>query len=448
MEISKQTQTAGNLRNGSITPKRLCAGYAFLLTVAACLFGITQTSALMLVVAALFAPLIFMPEFLLGPIVLFTIFDDYLLVGSSASVGRFVTLFFIAGALLVILKKGTIKQASLYFFLLLVFGVLLSFYSTQGYTSLPISYILNMILAVAMLNFSEVSTEEIAKQFFIYGVLALAFVYLLFMQNGFDSLVEGNRLTIDEETNSNQVAMGLAIVMALFVSNMLIFKKHKLITILLIVAVLVALFFTGSRTALIASIVMAFLLYLINAQDKRSKRKALLFLLFGTALFGLIYRILEDAYPLLMERFTMENIEESGGTGRLDVWKNYFIHFFPKYWFIGMGFDPLNLFYGLGSLFAEKHGAHNLLVEVLSKSGVVGLILYAVCFVKFFRATTKQLQANKYLLLPIAIVLTTLVNGLGEDVLTGRFLWFGIGLGYMLLHNGVNENKNALGRNP
>ena len=442
MDVNKLKNTDATHGGNAIRLNDLCAAYAFLLTVAACLVGSIANTTVMLIIVALYAFLILRPEHLLGPVLFFTVFDDYLLAGSGASVSRFVTLFFIAGTALYILQKGAIKQSSLYLIVLIAFGVLLSFYSTYGQTSFPVSYVLNLILAITMLNLPKVSVEDIPKQIYRYAALAVAFVYLLFIKNGFDSLVEGSRMTIGEDVNSNQLAKGLAIVMSLLVCDLLLSKKHLLLNIVLIVANLVAVFLSGSRTALIAAIISVFFLCILNTQDKRSRGKAFLWLTLSVALLIIIYNTLQKAFPVLMERFTTDSIEESGGTGRIDIWKNYFIHFFPKYWFIGMGFNHQNLFYGLKGLNIQAHGAHNLLIEILSISGVVGLALYTICFVRFFRTALKNLQANRTQLLPIAIVITTLVNGIGENALLERFMWFGIGLGYMLLSASARKSEN------
>ena len=98
MDISKQTNTIRNQRGATIELNTLWAGYAFALSAAACLVGSTGGSALMLVITALFAPLMLKPAILVGPVLFCSMFDDYLLVAGGASVSRFLTIFFILGA--------------------------------------------------------------------------------------------------------------------------------------------------------------------------------------------------------------------------------------------------------------------------------------------------------------------------------------------------------------
>ncbi len=440
----KKIQLTGNNHGGKISKQnRLYANYAFFLTVAACLAGSIGSTTLMLGITLLYAPLFFKPEHLLCPLLFFTIFDDFMLVASNASASRFITIFFVLGAALSILRKGTIRQTSLYFALLIALSIILSFYSAYGRTSFPISSLLNMLLAIAMLNLSITSAENVSKQFYKFAALVVIYVYLLLFRNGFDSLVEGTRMSIAENVNSNALAMGLAIIMAILVADLLLYKNHLFSSIVLIAANCVALFLTGSRSALIAAIVAPFLLYIINAQDKHSKRNAFYLLVVSSILLIVIYRAMEHFFPTIMERFTAENIGDSGGSGRLDVWKNYFTYFFPKYWLFGMGGDSTNLHFGLASLNLDAHGAHNIIIEILTTSGIIGLVLYAVCFVKFFNATTSQLRINKAQLLPIAIVLTILINGIGENTLGSRFTWFGVGLGYMLLYSANKEAEKT-----
>lgn len=444
----KKVQFAVINQGGKIAKQnRLYANYAFFLTIAACLAGSIGSTTLMLGITLLYAPLFLRPEHLLCPLLFFTIFDDFLLVASNASASRFITIFFVFGAALSILRKGTIKQTSLYFMLLIALSIVLSFYSAYGRTSFPITSLLNMLLTIAMLNLSVTSAESVSKQFYKYAALTVIYIYLLLFRNGFDSLVEGIRMSIAKNVNSNALAMGLAIVMAILVGDLLLYKKHIFSSIVLITANCVALFLTGSRSAMIAAIVASFLLYIINAQDKRSKRNAFYLLVISSVLLVVIYRAMEHFFPTIMERFTAENIGDTGGTGRLDVWKNYLTHFFPKYWLFGMGGDSTNLYYGLVSLNVEAHGAHNIVIEILSTSGVVGLVLYAVCFIKFFSATTSQLRINRSQILSIAIVLTMLINGIGENTMGSRFTWFGIGLGFMFFYSATKKDEIISGGN-
>ena len=418
--------------------------YAFIVTIIACVICDAGHSISGLVIVAAFAVLILKPEYLLAPILFFSIFDDYLLMGTGSSISRFLTLYFIAGAAFLILKRGTIKKESLLLAALIPLGVILSLYSIFGKTKIPTSYILNVVLAITIMNISPSNNKKIVTQIHTFAILAVVYVYYMLAKNGFDSLVDGSRMTIAHEVNSNQLAMGLAIAMALLASDLLIFGKHKVLNIVLMLVNCIALFLTGSRTGLIAGIAAIFLLFIVATNEKGKRYKAILFSVLGATIFIFVYSYLQENFPLLMERFTVENVEETGGTGRLDVWKAYFEHYFSKYWLIGIGFSSENMYYAALSINGEGHGAHNLVVEIISKTGLVGVVLYGVCFLKYFKTAFKCVRENRFILCSIAIVFSILVNGIGENTLTVRFLWFGIGLGY-LLSNSIENKQTCLG---
>lgn len=444
--IRIQTQNAarsleheGNSNRMSVD---LIEKYAFALTVLACAVCTAGISIGAFVVVAAFALLVFKPEYLLGPLLFFSIFDNYMLLMQGSSISRFITLYCIAGAVLQILKQGTIKKQTFLFVVLIFLGVFLSFYGILDYTSIPISYILNLILAIAMVNtITSGDKVRIVRDIYRYCVLSAIYIYILFSINGFDSIVDGMRLSISEDVNTNELAMGLAIVMAVLASNLVVFGKHKLLNVLLMIATCVAIFFTGSRTGLISGVVATFFVYIVGTNEKGTRKKAILLSVVSVIALVWVYSYLQKSYPLLMERFTVESIEETGGTGRLDVWKAYLREFFPRYWLLGIGFDPSNLFYAMRLTNGVGHGAHNVVIEILSKTGMIGAVAYGTCFIQYFRAMFRTMHKNKYVLFSLAVVLSILINGIGENILTTRFLWFGIGLGYLL--SAGNEKKQV-----
>ena len=115
---------------------------------------------------------------------------------------------------------------------------------------------------------------------------------------------------------------------------------------------------------------------------------------------------------------------------------------FPDYWAFGIGFDPLNIFHAIKRVSSEGHGAHNALVDILSSSGVFGLFLYVGFLRQVFRRIGKQISENKNFLLIVGLVSGLLVNGIGENIIRGRFFWFAIGLAFILLNSPKEANKH------
>lgn len=404
-----------------------------------CFLGNRVNPLLSIIVITGFLPLTLRPEYLVGPILLMTVFDDYLIAFRGQSFSRICTVMFIIGVFVRMLnKRNTIKHQIYAFsvFMIAFMGIVLSYYSIFSYTSFPISYVTNLVLAFFLMNCVPSDNEKICRHLYIYSVISVLYTGYMFMKNGFGALAEGQRISIDAEVNPNQIAMGLAVVIVLLYCYFAAGGfKYKVRNLILIGLTCIGLFMTGSRTGFLAGLLsIIFMFFFMQKTDKKKIRNAIIIALFGAVLLISVYSFLQAKFPVLMNRFTIKSVVSTGGTSRIDIWTAYLKHYFPTYWFFGIGFDPLNMYYAVKLINGVGHGAHNVLVEILSKSGVFGLIIYTIFFIGFFKKVLKNYKTNKCQLLTLGIVLTSLINGIGEDIITGRFLWFGVGLGFLLMN--------------
>ncbi len=406
--------------------------YTLVVTILACIASNIGISALSWVMVGALAILIFKPFNLIGPLFLFTACDDFLLVAEGVTFSRFCVLFFIVGVLLdMLLKNSVIKRATFFPVILTFLGIFLSFYSIFDYTEFPIAYILNMALFIAMINYTPRSSCDITEQLCRYSIVAGIYATFIFFSRGLDSLIDGTRLTLADTANSNEVARGLSIVFIVLLCNLFLFRKNKLINIALMLVSVGIVFLTGSRSAFIAIVATSLILFMMFTTDKKTRKKAFFIsAICVVALIG-VYIYLQNNFPLLMERFTLDEISETGGTGRVDIWRAFFKDYFPNHFLIGIGFDPYNMFHAAYLSNGEGHGAHNILVETLSRTGVLGLALFGAYFISYFKRATKKVHTNKYIIYSLAIVMLVMISGIGENGLTARFLWYGIGLLYM-----------------
>lgn len=444
---TKRTQMNSNKKRRAIN---IYETLGMLLVIAVCFLGDLKNTTLSTLVVGALAFYILKPVYLIGPIFFMTIFDDYLVAFNGQSFSRFCVIFFCVGALLnMLVKQRKLKYMSetLMVFVMLALGILLSFVSVYGYTAFPLSYVFNLALFFCLMNFVVQDSDCIIRQLYKYTLLGIVFIAVLVLQNGTDVLL-GARMTIDSDVNANQIAMGLAQMVAVVISHSII-NKRGIFDYALLFVLFAGLFLTGSRTGLIAAFVCIFVTYFVGIWKSASKRKkfksVVTAVLVGVLICGL-YLFLAKKAPALMSRFTYENVASTGGTGRLDGWIALLTQALPGHYICGIGFEPMNAYYAVQSIKGVGHGSHNLLVEILTKSGIVGLVIYATFFFNAFKNITRNLRHCYELLMPFAMIVAILLNGIGEDVLTTRFLWFGAGLVYVFLNASRKEVSNRKNR--
>ncbi len=413
------------------------------------LLGKSQNDILSLILIIALVPFIFKPTYLIPPIFLLTIFDSYLLAFEEQSFSRYTVILFCIGVVfnMLIKKKriqhiGDIKIMAI----LLLLGIIFSYISVYGYTSFPYSYAINITMAICMINIIPSDSDIIIKKLYIYTLLAIAFIIVLISKNEIEILTKA-RLTIDSQVNPNQFALGcaqlVALIIAIYVNSKN--KKIKVFNLILFAFLILILFLSGSRSGVMASLIGTILVYIVAKKTYENKSKMLINILRIIFIVGIIYFIyiyLNNLFPNLMHRFTYEDIIATRGTGRFDIWVSILTEVLPGHYIYGIGFDPLNVIYFNETTFGRGRGAHNVIVEILAKLGIIGLISYLIFFLKIFRRIVNSLNKNDDMIVPFAMLIILIINGLGEDIMTDRFLWYGVGLVYIILNSASKKRFN------
>ncbi len=150
-----------------------------------------------------------------------------------------------------------------------------------------------------------------------------------------------------------------------------------------LIALLYGVLLTGSRGGLLG-IAAATFVYIITYQKKKVKAILLLLIVFILLIYAFnnIHLFLPEN---LVERFSVENVMESGGSGRTEIWTDYLTTLFKNPLEIMVGFG-----YGAGSHMMYM-AAHSYWIDNLFNYGVVGLIL----IIWFWVAMLKQAAKNK-----------------------------------------------------
>lgn len=418
-----------------------------LVVVVASILGKNHSTISSLIVIGMYSLLFFRPQYMVGTLIYMTIFDDYLLAFNSQSYSRYFVLIFVLSTLFITLaNKDRISSHSrniLYVLFLAVFGVLLSWHGLYGYTSFPMVYLINILMLIGFMLCPIHNPAKLLQQIKTITVIAVVYLLYIMIKGNVSSMSAGQRFTVEADVNANQFAIGIAILTVIIVGCFLINNMNgKLPYGISLIIALISLFLTGSRSGLIAAVcssVMILLLYLIVKANYKGKGLILIIALAGM-LIGLYY-YLQIRYPELMSRFTVQSISASGGTHRLAIWGAFLKNDFSTHWLLGIGFDPENMVSCTRKYLGMSYGAHNFIIDILARSGIIGLILYMKFFIGALKQFIKHYKYNDWQILSIGMLICTFANGIGENVLTGRFIWLALGLGFLLMNNVEEYNE-------
>lgn len=290
------------------------------------------------------------------------------------------------------------------------------------------SYVLLLALLIsgAAFKYTEEDVGKI-KRALIWSSRLTAVVMLFFAE-----YVDGRlQLTgaIEEDPNYLCAYLAFGVVYAIEVLTGKDTVKRKLLSSLELIIYFYLTLVSGSRGGLlaIAGGAGAFLVAYRGGNGKGVlKRTALTVLALGV-IFLLINLLPEE----LSERFTIESVEESGGSGRLEIWEQA-IDLFTKS-------DVSRQFFGYGTAtvsrafeiygYRRAQVVHNMFLETLVELGIIGLIIYSAAIFAFIKAAYKF--ADKY---AFSVMFSMFVMSLSTSLYTFK-PYFNIMLFIIILQN-------------
>jgi O-antigen ligase len=298
-----------------------------------------------------------------------------------------------------------------------------------------------VFLYVLAVSWRVTKTEfDMVPRFIIAGacIASMIVIYLFLTGVTYYNLSRATLALEGRETNPNTLGAVLFLPLSLCISGFVAPSKGWSQKILFIgVAAIIgsAIFFTMSRSALIAVVVI--------------------FVVFSLRL-GLNWRILSVAAALALIVFAMPStffsrIQEAaatGGAGRLDIWRGG-LHLLREHWLVGAGLGNFPVAYnsvaGFGEVFrGYGRGSHNMYLNVPVELGIVGSLLLLAGLVAHLRAVQRLRSAIGEI--PVNVVAfeaacwATLANAFFGDVLWSKTFW----LNWMLLLMAVKMAEQTL----
>jgi O-antigen ligase len=239
------------------------------------------------------------------------------------------------------------------------------------------------------------------------------------------SVAESHRATAFGQ-NANQSAMVLAAGMLVLISLQYgrdtAWLRPRLLAWPLLAVMAVALFETGSRGG-IAAFTLGLVVFTTAVPGWRHKLQALALLIVAAGTF-----YLGASHSELMQK-RLRLAEQGNLAGReqiypalLTMWTDRPI----------IGWGPIVNKYELGDRLAEpvrrRRGAHNLVLEVLTSTGLMGALFYltavSLCVVAAWRG-----RYGAYGALPLALLVTLLITNLSGDWPVAPLWWFALAFG-------------------
>lgn len=249
-----------------------------------------------------------------------------------------------------------------------------------------LGYILNaalyLCLTVVPYNKAELDLMETVQ------ILLLVILNLMtLLSNGKED--DRTTLVIMGQTSDPNYFVGFFIFPLTIALKQFASGKHRIFHLALIAVSMYSIFLSGSRGGFLA-IAVTLAGFAVLYPSGFAKRT--LFLVGGMGLLFVLWTVFKPILPEnIVERMSVESVVETGGTGRMDIWKSMLREIFnqPDKFLFGRGITAKHPLFIFGTL--DKVVAHNQVIQTLYNQGLVGLLSFLLLAgIGFFRCIKRR----------------------------------------------------------
>lgn len=379
--------------------------------------------------------LLFNPIYILPVYIISSLSSDYFVAADGIGISRIVGFVIIIGGIIYQYRKNyPFRKKDLMFFSLIFFYAYLSSFISITHSFYTFISLAQFIIIIVLLGqFRDLNLQNLSRILIISAavtIIALAFT----LQDNLIS-IQTQRLTTGENVNENRFAMMLAQLNAMIFAGIILFNKKRILQLSLIIILILGYFMlilSGSRSATlgISGSIIIILFYFI----KHQKVYRSLIMLFFIVIIGFVFiKQIQQLNIPFINRFSVGSVVESRGSQRLDAIQKLTPITLNNSPLFGYGIGGDNG-YALAHLYGIGHPPHNFIIDMLIQTGVIGVFLF-FSFFKYIGIRLKNSLNNLNILLPVMILLTGFINGIGETIYLEKFFWNGIALGLLYLNN-------------
>lgn len=395
--------------------------------------------------AMLFLPFgLIYPTSLIPVLMVTSLSSNFFAAAEGVGAARLFAFAIVLGVIISMLRKHRkINFLWLRFFIIIIIATLLTIAINGTLNIQALSIIgLNLLIASA---FSNIRLDLKGLKRILFCVFAAfsiisILVFISLSISGVQALFQG-RVSIDSDINTNRQAMMCAQMGAFFFGYAVYSQKAKLKVFCYILG-LVNFFIcliSGSRTgclALLLGFMAAILVFnRINKKSFKGIAAAVLIVFIGF----LIFQYVVSKNAVLADRFALQGILESGGTGRWDRIVAEVKYIIPNHLLFGVGPSSIYEALALEPYLARPGSSHNIIVSMLTQIGIVGSAAYFAIIFSVIKRIIAALRKYPVALIPLCMLLTALFNGIGEVMYCERLLWIVLSLSFLFVNSCAPE---------
>jgi O-antigen ligase len=337
-------------------------------------------------------------------------------------------------------KLYSLKNIKIYIYPIFIFFIFLTFMSYVNKSDVNpdffnISFFLNLLVLIIAINQSKNEPQLLLQCLFVFSISTVVMTLMYF--SGMQSVSEiDNRGTIFGK-NQNDLGINLAISIMTFFSiyfeNKLKLLRIKYLIFFTFPLMLIFLVRTGSRVAFISLFISLIVFFVL----RRTKIKGLK--LFTSLLLFVLFSFAWELYfknTYVAERLT-KSIDEGDLSGRDLIWVAAF-EIITNNPLIGIGetgyakeIEPILEYFS---------SPHNVIIEVLCYTGVVGLILFMFFFIKTIKCGLRAYLNNNEIL-PLLLLFSITGMILSGQIFATKIAW--VVFAYIISSN-FNTSSNEL----
>lgn len=345
------------------------------------------------------------------------------------SLSRVYGMLYVIGALLKAFshpRRLRLRLEAVWFSILLVtinLASLLYSLSLEGSWAGNITMGLNIAIFLITLGYRCDDDETMYILSNSIRILLVFFALYLVTGHGIIDLRSG-RWSLSGAVSANAIAISVAQLTVFCIAVVISAKEpvQKLTWGLPVVTGALMLFMTGSRSSLFG-LIMGVVFLLLSVGTYRGWQRGI----FLGALFGgscLLWVLLGEVAPLVMGRFTIEAIMRGQGTGRLVIWSNLARYVIPQHLWFGVGLGGESVIASLANVDTLYHKpAHNIVIDLITQLGIVGLLAYGSFFVLTYRHAKSASPKHPLALACAAMFVVSIGIGIGETMYFNKLLW-------------------------